>query len=55
MPAARGDDMHGYTGVKQQRFMRTAQIVQAQAGKPESASPADECLGQAVWIAKLRE
>ena len=55
MPAAGGDDVHWHASIKQQRLVRTAQIMEAQIGKAEFAHRLGEELRQAVRVAELRE
>jgi len=53
--AARGNDVHRHASVKQQRFMRTAQIMEAQLRKAELAHRLGEKLREAVRVAEGRE
>jgi hypothetical protein len=55
MSAARGDDMHRYPLVEQQRFMTAAEVVEAQLWKAETANSHLECLRNRSRIAQRGE
>jgi chorismate synthase len=54
MPAAHGDYMHWHPLVEQDRFMTTAEVVEAQFGEPASTSLSAKFPGHCMGIPQLR-